>query len=74
MFKNKLKSLTQTNVWDKIKLQTKEELIMKKDIKIIALIYVGVAVLTYALTLRVDRLEQQEDIQNQNKAIVLSIG
>lgn len=44
---------------------------MKKNIKIIALIYVGVALFTYALTLRVDRLEAQEDYQQQNKAIVL---
>ena len=46
---------------------------MKKDIKIIALIYVGVALFTYALTLRMERLEGQEDIKNQNKSIVLSI-
>lgn len=44
---------------------------MKKNIKIIALIYVGVALFTYALTLRVDRLEAQEDYQQQNKSIVL---
>jgi len=44
---------------------------MKKNIKIVALIYVGVALFTYALTLRVDHLEAQEDYQNQNKAIVL---
>lgn len=46
---------------------------MKKNIKIIALIYVGVAVLTYALTLRIERLENQEDIKNQNQSIVLRI-
>lgn len=46
---------------------------MKKDIKIIALIYVGVALFTYALTLRMERLEGQEDIQNQNQSIVLRI-
>ena len=46
---------------------------MKKNIKIIALVYVGVAVLTYALTLRVERLEGQEDIENQNKSIVLRV-
>lgn len=44
---------------------------MKKNIKFIALIYVGVALFTYALTLRVDRLEAQEDYQKQNQAIVL---
>lgn len=46
---------------------------MKKNIKIIALIYIGVAVLTYALTLRIERLEGQEDIENQNKSIVLRV-
>jgi len=46
---------------------------MKKEIKIIALVYVGVALLTYALTLRIERLEGQEDIKNQNKSIVLKI-
>ena len=44
---------------------------MKKNIKIITLIYVGVALFTYALTLRVDRLEAQEDYQKQNQSIVL---
>lgn len=46
---------------------------MKKNIKIIALVYIGVAVLTYALTLRIERLEGQEDIQNQNQSIVLRV-
>lgn len=46
---------------------------MKKNIKIIALIYLGVAVLTYALTLRIERLEVQGDKQNQNQSIVLRI-
>ena len=46
---------------------------MKKNIKFIALIYVGVALFTYLLTLRVDCLEAQEDYQKQNQAIVLRI-
>ena len=46
---------------------------MKKNLKIIALIYIGVAALTYALTLRIERLEAQEDIKNQNQSIVLRI-
>lgn len=46
---------------------------MKKNIKIIALIYIGVAALTYALTLRIERLENQEDIKNQNQSVVLRI-
>ncbi len=46
---------------------------MKKNIKIIALIYIGVALLTYALTLRIERLENQEDIKNQNQRVVLRI-
>jgi len=46
---------------------------MKKNLKIIALIYVGVAILTYALTLRVDKLESMEDQSNQTKRIVLKL-
>ena len=46
---------------------------MKKNLKLIALIYVGVAILTYALTLRVERLESIEDTNNQNKSIVLKL-
>lgn len=46
---------------------------MKKNIKIIALIYIGVAVLTYALTLRIERLEEKGDIENKNQSIVLRI-
>ena len=46
---------------------------MKKNIKIIALIYIGVALFTYVLTLRVNCLEEQEDLQKRNEAIVLRI-
>lgn len=46
---------------------------MKKNLKLITLIYVGVAILTYALTLRVDRLENVEDTNCQNRKIVLKI-
>ena len=46
---------------------------MKKDLKLIAIIYVGVAVLTYALTLRIDRLESVEDTNYQTKSIVLKL-
>ena len=46
---------------------------MKKNIKIIALVYIGVALLTYALTVRIERLEVQGDKDNQNKSIVLRI-
>lgn len=46
---------------------------MKKNLKIIVLIYVGVAILTYALTLRVDRLESNEDTSYQNRKIVLKL-
>lgn len=44
---------------------------MKKNMKLITMIYIGVALFTYALTLRVQRLEAQEDYQKQNTAIVL---
>ena len=46
---------------------------MKKNIKIIALVYIGVAILTYVLTLRIERLEGQEDTLNQNKSVVLRV-
>ena len=46
---------------------------MKKEYKIIALIYLVVALLTYTLTLRVDRLENQDYIENQNRTIVLKL-
>lgn len=46
---------------------------MKKNLKLIAIIYIGVALFTYALTLRVERLEAQEDYQKQNESIVLRI-
>lgn len=36
---------------------------MKKNMKVVVLIYIGVALFTYALTLRVDRLESQGDKQ-----------
>lgn len=46
---------------------------MKKNLKFIAIIYIGVALFTYALTLRVERLEAQEDYLKQNESIVLRI-
>lgn len=46
---------------------------MKKNIKIIALIYVGVALFAYALSLRVENLENRNDLRNHNQSIVLRI-
>ena len=46
---------------------------MKKNIKVFALIYIGVALFAYALSLRVERLESYDDIRNQNEAIVLKL-
>lgn len=66
--------LTRTSVLYKMKLErNKEEKNMKKNIKIIALIYIGVAVFTYAISLRMNRLEMQEDVQKQNQEIVIRI-
>ncbi len=66
--------LTQTFVLYKIDLErNKEEKNMKKNIKIVTLIYIGVALFTYALSLRMNRLELQEDVKNQNQAIVIHI-
>ncbi len=47
---------------------------MKNNFKIIAIIYIGVALLAYALSLRVENLESTDDIRNQNDSIVLKIG
>ena len=46
---------------------------MKKNLKLIVIIYVGVALLTYAMILRVDRLESMEDTAAQNKRVVLKL-
>lgn len=46
---------------------------MKKNIKFMILIYVGVALFAYALSLRVERLESRDDISNKNESIVLKI-
>ena len=46
---------------------------MKKNIKVIALIYVGVALFAYALSLRVESLESKNDLRNHNQSIVLRI-
>ena len=46
---------------------------MKRRIKVIVLVYLGVAILTYALTLRVDKLESMEKNTHQNKSIVLKL-
>ena len=46
---------------------------MKKNFKIIALAYIGVALLTYAITLRVDKLESMEDQETQSKTMVLKL-
>lgn len=46
---------------------------MKKNMKIIGLIYIGVALFAYALSLRIERLEKSGDLRNQNESIVLRI-
>lgn len=46
---------------------------MKKNIKIVALVYVGLALFTYALTLRTDRLERSGDLRNHNQSLVLEL-
>lgn len=47
---------------------------MKKNIKIIVFIYLIVALFAYALSIRVERLESREDINNRNESIVLKIN
>lgn len=46
---------------------------MKKEYKWLILIYVGAVLFFYLLSLRVEKLESQEDICNRNEAIVLRI-
>lgn len=44
-----------------------------KKIKLLICLYIGVALFAYISTMRIERLESREDINNQNKAIVLKI-
>ena len=46
---------------------------MKKRLGFIILIYIGVAVFTYALTLRVDRLENQEDYMHKGEIAIFHL-
>ena len=46
---------------------------MKENMKMIGLIYIGVALFAYALSLRIERLEKRGDLRNQNESIVLRI-
>lgn len=46
---------------------------MKKNMKVVVLIYIGVALFTYALTLRVDRLESQGDKMINSSSVTLRI-
>ena len=46
---------------------------MKKNMRFIVLFYIGVAALVYALSLRVDQLESIEDVDYQNKTVVLKV-
>ena len=45
---------------------------MKKEIRIVVLVYIVVAVLTYVTSLRFDRLSNVES-ENQNRTIVLKL-
>ncbi len=46
---------------------------MKKEIKLIALFYLGVAVFTYSLTLGVDRMSKIESKGNQSRTMVIKL-
>ena len=46
---------------------------MKKNVKFVVLVYVGVAIMIYAMSLRIDRLSSVEDNKNENKSIVLKL-
>lgn len=46
---------------------------LKKEYKWLVLIYVGAVLFFYLLSLRVEKLESQEDISNRNEAIILRI-
>ena len=53
--------------------QKRSDEIMKKNLKLVAFIYIGIALFTYLLTLRVDRLESWEDYEKQNRTIAVKI-
>ena len=46
---------------------------MKKDIKAIALFYLGVAVFAYCLTFGTDRFAKIEERENQNRTMVIKL-
>ena len=46
---------------------------MKKNIKVMVLIYIGVAIASYLLSYRMNRLSNVEETKNQNKSIVLKL-
>ena len=46
---------------------------MKKNVKFVVLVYVGVAIMIYAMSLRIGRLSSVEDNKNENKSIVLKL-
>ncbi len=46
---------------------------MKKNVKAMILIYVGVAMVSYLLSYRMNRLSKVEETENQNKSIVLKV-
>ena len=46
---------------------------MKKNIKVMVLIYIGVAIVSYGLSVRMNRLSNIEETKNQNKSIVLKL-
>ena len=46
---------------------------MKKEIKIIALFYLGVALFTYSLTFGTERLSKIEERENQTRSMVIRL-
>ena len=46
---------------------------MKKNVKVMVLIYIGVALASYLVSCRMNRLSSVEETKNQNKSIVLKL-
>ena len=47
---------------------------MKKDIKILAIIYIGIFLFAHVLSFRMEKLETQEDSIIHKKSVVIKIN
>lgn len=68
--------MTRTNIRYKIKLQKKEvrDMKIKRNFKILLGIYLGTFIFAYFISIRMQKLEIQEDLRNKNESIVLRVN